>query len=180
MLLWIRLKFDQDHIDTILEGLPEEYNSFVMMIYACVEPASMDDIEALLIVQDSQFEKYRQELSSSSVSLNVAQPLHFPLLLQIITRVIFSPITPITVLTLIIELQMLFIRTLLEEEVVVAVVEAVDVEVTGLDANSVANMDMKPMIAGIDLIKLCPNQHLHNILRNINIMSTLSMHQHHQ
>lgn len=53
--------------------MPEEYNSFVMMIFARVEPASVDDIESLLIVQDSQFEKFRQELPSSFVSLNVAQ-----------------------------------------------------------------------------------------------------------
>lgn len=64
---------EHDHIDTILEGLPKEYNSFVMMIYSRVEPASVDDIEALLMIQDAQFEKYNQELPSSSVSLNVAQ-----------------------------------------------------------------------------------------------------------
>lgn len=49
-----------------------------MMIYPHVEPASVDDIEALLIVQDSQFEKYKQELPSSSVSLNVAQAPALP------------------------------------------------------------------------------------------------------
>lgn len=63
---------EQDHVDMILEGLPE-YNSFVMVIYARFEPASVDDIEALLVVQDSQFQKCKQELPSSSVSLNVAQ-----------------------------------------------------------------------------------------------------------
>lgn len=55
----------QDHIDTILEGLPEEFNSFAMMIYARIEPASVDDIETLLVVQDSLFEKYKQVLPSS-------------------------------------------------------------------------------------------------------------------
>lgn len=65
---------EQDHIDTVLEGLPEEYNSFVMMIYGRNDSPSIDDIEALLLTQDSQFEKFRQELSStSSVSVNVAQ-----------------------------------------------------------------------------------------------------------
>lgn len=65
---------EQDHIDTVLEGLPEEYNSFVMLIYGRADSPSIDDIEALLMVQDSQFEKFRQELpSSSSISVNVAQ-----------------------------------------------------------------------------------------------------------
>lgn len=65
----------QDHIDSILEGLPEVYNSFVMMIYGGVDPTSVDD-EALLLAQDAQFKKYKQELPSSSVLLNVAQALN--------------------------------------------------------------------------------------------------------
>lgn len=43
------------------------------MIYARAEPPSVDDIEALLLMQDAQFEKFRQELPSPSVTVNVAQ-----------------------------------------------------------------------------------------------------------
>lgn len=45
---------EQDNIDTILERLPEEFNPFVIMIYDRVEPATVDDIEALLIVNCSR------------------------------------------------------------------------------------------------------------------------------
>lgn len=43
---------EQDHIDTVLEGIPDEYN-FVMIIYGRVDPPSIYDIEALLQVQDA-------------------------------------------------------------------------------------------------------------------------------
>lgn len=64
---------DQDHIDSILEGLPEEYNPFVMMVYGRIDPPSVDAIEALLLVQEAQLDKFRQELATSNVSVNVAQ-----------------------------------------------------------------------------------------------------------
>lgn len=64
---------DQDHIDTILDGLPEEYNSLVMMIYVKGDSSTVDDSDALLLMQDAQFEKFRQELPSPSISVNVAQ-----------------------------------------------------------------------------------------------------------
>lgn len=62
---------EQDHIDAILEGLLEEYNSFVMMIYRRIDPPSTTDIEALLMVQEAQLEKFKQELTGSVV-VNVA------------------------------------------------------------------------------------------------------------
>lgn len=50
---------EQDHIDAILEGLPEEYNSFVMMIYSRSDNPSVSNIETLLHVQEAQFDKFR-------------------------------------------------------------------------------------------------------------------------
>lgn len=50
---------EQDHIDVILEGLPEEYNSFVMMIYSRSDNPSVSNIETLLHVQEAQFDKFR-------------------------------------------------------------------------------------------------------------------------
>lgn len=63
---------DQDHIDSILDGLPEEFNPFVMMIYGRIEPP-MIHLKALLLVQEAQFEKYKQDLGTSFISMNVAQ-----------------------------------------------------------------------------------------------------------
>lgn len=60
-------------MDTVLEGLPEEYNSFVMMIYSKLGTSSIDEIEALLKVQEAQFERYRQDLVNPSVSVNLTQ-----------------------------------------------------------------------------------------------------------
>lgn len=52
-------------MDIILEGLPEEYNAFVMM-------------ESMLFVQEAQLEIFYQELSSPAPSANAlhtsAQP----------------------------------------------------------------------------------------------------------
>lgn len=43
------------------------------MIYGRIEPHSILDLEALLLVQEAQFEKYMQDLGTSSISVNVAQ-----------------------------------------------------------------------------------------------------------
>ncbi|PNX94499.1 retrovirus-related Pol polyprotein from transposon TNT 1-94, partial [Trifolium pratense] len=63
----------QEQADAILEGLPEEFNSFVMMIYSRFESPTVEEIEALLLLQEAQFEKFRQELANPSVSANVAK-----------------------------------------------------------------------------------------------------------
>ncbi|PNX63257.1 retrovirus-related Pol polyprotein from transposon TNT 1-94, partial [Trifolium pratense] len=63
---------EQDQIDSILDGLPEEYNPFVMMIYGRSDSPSLYDIEGLLLVQESQLEKFRQELMVPNVSANIA------------------------------------------------------------------------------------------------------------
>jgi histone deacetylase 1/2 len=64
---------EQEQVDAILEGLPEDFNSFVMMIYSRFETPTVEDVEALLLLQEVQFEKFRQELTNPSVSANVAQ-----------------------------------------------------------------------------------------------------------
>lgn len=43
-----------------------------MMIYGKVDPPSLSDIESLLLVQESQLDKYRQELAVTTVAANVA------------------------------------------------------------------------------------------------------------
>ncbi|GAU36893.1 hypothetical protein TSUD_220620 [Trifolium subterraneum] len=63
---------EQEQVDAILEGLPEEFNLFVIMIYSRFDSPTVEDFEALLILQEAQFEKFKQELHAPSVSANVA------------------------------------------------------------------------------------------------------------
>ncbi|CAJ2642450.1 unnamed protein product [Trifolium pratense] len=63
---------EQEQVDAILEGLPEEFNPFVMMVYSRFETPTVEDVEALLLLQEVQFDKFRQELANPSVSANVA------------------------------------------------------------------------------------------------------------
>jgi hypothetical protein len=63
---------DQEQVDAILEGLPEDFNSFVMMVYSRFESPTVEDVEALLLLQEAQFDKFRQELASPSVSAHIA------------------------------------------------------------------------------------------------------------
>jgi hypothetical protein len=58
---------EQEQIDAILDGLPEEFNSFVMMIYSRTDVFAVEDLEALLLLQEAQFEKFHQELATSCV-----------------------------------------------------------------------------------------------------------------
>lgn len=67
---------EQDQIDSILDGFPEEYNPFVMKIYGTMESFSLYDVKELLYVQEVQLDKFRQELVVANVSTNVAQANH--------------------------------------------------------------------------------------------------------
>lgn len=61
-----------DQIDVILQGLPEEYNSFIMMVCGKIEPPTLYEIEALLYVQEAQLDKSRQELTLANATTNIA------------------------------------------------------------------------------------------------------------
>ncbi|CAI8596770.1 unnamed protein product [Vicia faba] len=63
---------EQDQIDSILNGLPEEYNPFVMQKYGCPVPPTLCDVEGLLYVKETQHDKFRQELVANTVSANIA------------------------------------------------------------------------------------------------------------
>lgn len=43
-----------------------------MIIYGRVDPPSIANAEALLLVQEAQFEKFHQESVTPSISMNVA------------------------------------------------------------------------------------------------------------
>ncbi|KAI5386789.1 hypothetical protein KIW84_073072 [Lathyrus oleraceus] len=52
--------YEQDHIDSILDGLPEEYNSFVMQMYSAPDPQYLYDVESFLYVQEAHHDKFYQ------------------------------------------------------------------------------------------------------------------------
>ncbi|GAU32599.1 hypothetical protein TSUD_71470 [Trifolium subterraneum] len=56
---------EQEQVDAILDGLPEDFNSFVMMVYSRFDTPTLEDIEGLLMLQKAQFEKFRHELVKS-------------------------------------------------------------------------------------------------------------------
>jgi histone deacetylase 1/2 len=64
---------EREQIDAILDGLPEDFNSFVMMMYSKTDEFAVEDLEALLLLQEAQFDKFRQELATPAVSANIAQ-----------------------------------------------------------------------------------------------------------
>src|SRR3954470_9683143 len=63
---------EQDQIDSILEGLPEEYNPFVMQMYGSPTTLNLCDVKALLYVQEAQLDKFRQELAAATIAANLA------------------------------------------------------------------------------------------------------------
>jgi len=49
----------EDHIDVILDGLPEEYDHFVTSIISRLNPYIVDEIETLLLAQEERLEKHK-------------------------------------------------------------------------------------------------------------------------
>jgi len=45
----------EDHIESILEGLPEEYNVFIVVVTSHTNPYSINENESLLLVQEERF-----------------------------------------------------------------------------------------------------------------------------
>lgn len=64
---------DQDLMDIILEGLPEEYNAFVMILYGKPGNTDLMELESLLLLQEAQLEKFKQELTIPAPSANAVQ-----------------------------------------------------------------------------------------------------------
>lgn len=62
----------QDQINSILDGLPEEYNLFVMQIYGSPASLSLSDVEELLYVQEPRLDKFCHELFAFDVTANLA------------------------------------------------------------------------------------------------------------
>lgn len=65
---------ESDQMDVLLQGLPEEYNMFIIMIYGKVETNDTYEVEASLYVEEAQMEKYKQDLTTSSATTNITHP----------------------------------------------------------------------------------------------------------
>ena len=51
---------DEDHIEVILDGLPEEYDPFITSVLSRIDPYTVDEIEVLLLAQEERLEKHKQ------------------------------------------------------------------------------------------------------------------------
>lgn len=65
----------QDQVGSILDGLSEEYNSFVMQMYGMSGPPTLYDVEALLYAQEAQLAKFSQELAVATATANIAHTM---------------------------------------------------------------------------------------------------------
>ena len=62
----------QEHIEIILDGLPEEYNSFITAITTRRNPCTLPEIESLLFDCEARLDQRRKDTASDSFSANVA------------------------------------------------------------------------------------------------------------
>lgn len=56
-----------DHIDAILNGLPEEYDTFVISINSRSESYVLEEIESLLLAQEGRIENIRRNWTPTLV-----------------------------------------------------------------------------------------------------------------
>lgn len=64
---------ERDQIGAIFQGLPEEYNSFIIMAYNITDPMYIYEVDGFLYVQEAELEKYPQELAAPSATSNIMQ-----------------------------------------------------------------------------------------------------------
>nr|KYP57055.1 hypothetical protein KK1_003309 [Cajanus cajan] len=62
---------EEEHIEAILDGLLEEFDYFITYITSCLDPYSIDDIEALLLEQEERFDKHRKT-EQNFIQANIA------------------------------------------------------------------------------------------------------------
>ena len=49
--------FDKDHINAVFEGLLQEYETFIISISSRIDPYAVEEIEALLLAEETRIEK---------------------------------------------------------------------------------------------------------------------------
>jgi len=59
----------EDHLEAILDGLPDEYDAFITFITSCHDPYTVEDIETLFLAQEERFDKHRS-LDRSFIQAN--------------------------------------------------------------------------------------------------------------
>ncbi|RVW97157.1 Retrovirus-related Pol polyprotein from transposon TNT 1-94 [Vitis vinifera] len=59
----------KDHIDAIFEGLPQDYETFIISVNSRLDPYTVEEIEALLLAQESRIEKNIKIADLSTPSL---------------------------------------------------------------------------------------------------------------
>nr|KYP45976.1 hypothetical protein KK1_032473 [Cajanus cajan] len=85
-VLWIQTLVDaltaigdflsvKEHLDILLEGLLEEYESTVSLISSCFDLLSIEEVETLLLGHESRLEKFKKKVAAS---LNVTTPSFEP------------------------------------------------------------------------------------------------------
>lgn len=63
---------EADHIEAILEGLPEEYTSFIVSVTSRSDSYSVIEIESLLLAHEERLEKFKKDVTPA-LSANIAQ-----------------------------------------------------------------------------------------------------------
>jgi len=64
--------FLREHLDVILEGLPEEYGPVISMIKSKLESLPIREVVALLLAHETYMKKFQKRFANSP-SINVAQ-----------------------------------------------------------------------------------------------------------
>lgn len=63
-----------DHIEAILEGLPQEYDGFIVSMTSRKDPYTITDIESLLVAQEERIESHKKDTDlTPTLSANLAQ-----------------------------------------------------------------------------------------------------------
>ena len=62
----------KSHIDAIFDGLSYECDTFIVLVNSCIDPYSVDEIESLLLAQETQIEKNNKAPDSTNPSANLA------------------------------------------------------------------------------------------------------------
>ena len=62
----------QEHVDVILDGLPEEYDGFITSITSRLEPYSVAKLESLLLLHEAYLERHSKAAISNAFSMNIA------------------------------------------------------------------------------------------------------------
>lgn len=65
----------QEHIDSILEGLPPDYHFIIAIIESKFEPLPIEQVEALL-AHEARLNKFTKQTQSDSPSINYSQAQH--------------------------------------------------------------------------------------------------------